>query len=92
MIGLRTACFAAVALVAATASAAGLRCGNALVSQGDSILSVQESCGDPIRTAQLVNDKGKQIGTVMYFDAGYGKADRRVEFRAGRVVRIERVR
>ena len=78
--------------LATTTQAAGLRCGNALVSQGDGITSVTEKCGQPKRQARLVNDYGKQIGTVMYFDAGYGKADRRVTFRGGRVASIERVR
>ena len=75
-----------------TTQAAGLRCGNALVSQGDSIVGVVEKCGDPIREARLVNDYGKQIGTVMYFDPGYGKNTRRVTFRGGRVASIEQVR
>lgn len=86
------ACAGLLLAAASTANAAGLRCGNALVSQGDSIISVQEKCGEPIRQARLVNDYGRQIGTVWYIDAGYGKADRRITFRGGRVARIERVR
>lgn len=79
-------------LVGPSAHADGLRCGNDLVQRGDSIISVERKCGEPIREADLVNDRGKVVGTILYFDAGYGKADRRVTFRAGRVVRIERVR
>lgn len=78
--------------LAAAAHAAGLRCGGALVSKGDSINSVLEACGEPTREAALVNDYGNEIGTVLYFDPGHGRDERRVEFRGGRVSLIERMR
>lgn len=78
-------------LAATSVNADGLRCGNDLVSKGDSIVSVERSCGPPIREAELVNAYGKRIGTVWYVDGGYGRNDRRVEFRGGRVARIERI-
>jgi|GEM_PF-6671192 len=79
-------------LVTPTTQAAGMRCGNDLVQRGDSIVGVRDKCGDPIHQADLVNDRGRVIGTVLYFDLGYGRNDRRVVFRGGRVVAIERVR
>lgn len=87
-----TATLVAGVLAATASQAAGLRCGNSLISQGDGITSVIEKCGEAKREARLVNSYGKQIGTILYFDAGYGKNDRRVIFRGGRVVSIERVR
>jgi hypothetical protein len=81
-----------VAAPALEAAAAGLRCGNDLVQRGDSIVHVRQKCGDPLHQADLVNDRGKVIGTVLYFDPGYGRKDRRVTFRGGRVVSIERLR
>lgn len=81
-----------ILLAAATAHADGLRCGNDLVAKGDSIVSVERSCGPPMRQADLVNAHGKRIGTVWYIDAGYGRDNRRVEFRGGRVASIERIR
>ncbi len=82
-----------IALISAPAvQADGLRCGNELVQRGDSIVSVEKACGEPMRKSNLVNDYGKVIGTVLYFEGGYGRSDRRVVFRGGRVVDIERLR
>lgn len=79
-------------ILATSVNAGGLRCGNDLVSTGDSIVTVERSCGPPMRRAHLVNTDGKRIGTVWYIEGGYGRNDRRVEFRGGRVASIERIR
>ena len=39
---------------AAFANSDGMRCGNALITRGDSILRVQHECGDPTYASQYV--------------------------------------
>lgn len=85
------ACLAGI-LAVTTVNAAGLRCGNDLVATGDAITSVIDKCGSPKYQTALRNDEGEQIGEILYFDPGDGKADRKVTFRDGNVTRIERVR
>lgn len=82
---------AVIAATAIPAHADSLRCGNDLVRPGDGVTTVLDDCGNPKRTARLVNGYGNQVGTVMYFSPGFGQADRRVVFRGGRVDAIERL-
>lgn len=85
---------AAIALTvfAGTASADELwRCDSGLVKLGDDIMSVIEDCGQPVREVALVNGLGNQVGKALYFDGGYGQADRKVIFSGGRVVGIVRL-
>lgn len=87
------ACLVVLLGAATTAEAAGLRCGNDRVQVGESIITVEAQCGQPKRRAGLVNDDGNVIGTIYYYDSpNYGGNDRRIVFRGGRVVSIERVR
>jgi hypothetical protein len=39
---------------AAFANSDGMRCGNALITRGDSVLRVQHECGDPAYASQYV--------------------------------------
>ncbi len=91
-VGALTRSITLMAVAAASAAhGASLRCGGDLVQEGDSVLDVQESCGDPAREVALVNDHGGRVGTAFYYHGGYGKADRKVIFSGGRVTRIDRL-
>ena len=78
------------ALLATTANAASLTCGNDRIMTGDSRLSVEEACGEPKARYEQVNDEGATIGWRYVYGGGYGAADRSVVFRRGKVVRIRR--
>jgi len=82
---------AAILGLAAPATSWALRCGSALIQVEDPITKVLEHCGEPMRRAQLVDDDGDPIGSVLYFEGGYGKPDRRIELVSGRVTLIERL-
>lgn len=72
------------------AQAASLRCGGDLIQEGDSVIAVQDACGEPVREAAIVNDNGARVGTALYYRYDYG-ADRKVVLSGGKVTRVERL-
>lgn len=90
----RGLCFStiAIALLGTATGAVGnsLRCGQSLVVAGDSLTEMREACGQPERIVELQNQYGATVGRLYYYDPGYGKAERAVEVRNGRVVAVER--
>jgi len=82
---------ATIGILNQDAEAAGLRCGHDLVQEGDSYLDLTDACGDPDREVALVGEDNQQVGTALYYEGGYGKADRKVYLRGGTVTGIERL-
>ena len=73
-----------LALVAPTASAASLTCGDARINTGGAMTEVHEACGEPKGRIELVNIEGAIVGWREVYDDGYGKADRSLRYRHGR--------
>lgn len=80
----------ALLLIAPTVYGDSLRCGNDLVRPGDSVLDVQDACGQPDREVAIMGEDNTRVGTAFYYRMKY-KADRKVYFRGGSVTGIERL-
>lgn len=84
-------CLAVTFLLAApVAPADSLRCGNDLIRPGDSVLDVTDTCGRPDREVAVVDGNNVRVGTAFYYRIE-NKADRKVHFRGGAVVGVERL-
>lgn len=81
---------ALVVIFATPVRADGLRCGNELVREGDSVLAVTDACGEPDRRVAVVGDDNQRVGTAFYYRQD-NRADRKVHLRGGKVTRIERL-
>ena len=88
----RLGLIAAAALVTGLAHGQTMRCGQGLITGGETRSEVRALCGEPDETVELVNKYGAPVGQQEIYTFTHRRPAQRVTYRDGQVVDIRRLR
>lgn len=82
----------AIAALLASPAALALRCHGEVISEGAPAYAVRKACGVPDHVTRLYDPaQGERGAELWYYDLGYGRLLRELQFRHGRLRRISTV-